>query len=35
MRYKGYAGMKKLVDPELSEVDQQKNRRVEIQILSE
>ena len=35
MRYKGYAGMKKLVEPELSEADQQKNRRVEIQILSE
>ena len=34
MRYKGFAGMKKLVDPELSESDQQKNRRVEIQILS-
>ena len=35
MRFKGFAGMKKLIDPELSEVDQQKNRRVEIQILSE
>ena len=34
MRYKGFAGMKKLIDPELSESDQQKNRRVEIQILS-
>jgi outer membrane protein OmpA-like peptidoglycan-associated protein len=35
MRYKGFAGMKKLVEPELSESDQQKNRRVEIQVLSE
>lgn len=35
MRFKGFAGMKKLIDPELSESDQQKNRRVEIQILSE
>ena len=35
MRYKGFAGMKKLVDPELSPSDQQKNRRVEIQVLSE
>jgi len=35
MRYKGFAGIKKLVEPELSESDQQKNRRVEIQILSE
>jgi outer membrane protein OmpA-like peptidoglycan-associated protein len=34
MRYKGFAGMKKLVEPELSESDQQKNRRVEIQVLS-
>jgi outer membrane protein OmpA-like peptidoglycan-associated protein len=34
MRYKGFAGMKKLIDPELSESDQQKNRRVEIQVLS-
>lgn len=35
MRYKGFAGMKKLVDPELSPSDQQKNRRVEIHVLSE
>jgi len=35
MRFKGFAGMKKLIDPELSESDQQRNRRVEIQILSE
>jgi outer membrane protein OmpA-like peptidoglycan-associated protein len=35
MRYKGFAGSKKLVYPELSEDDQQKNRRVEIQVLSE
>jgi len=34
MRYKGFAGIKKLVEPELSESDQQKNRRVEIQVLS-
>ena len=34
MQFKGFAGRKKLVDPELSESDQQKNRRVEIQILS-
>ena len=35
MRYKGFAGSKKLVYPEVTESDQQKNRRVEIQILSE
>ena len=35
MRYKGFAGIKKLVDPEISESDQQRNRRVEIQVLSE
>ena len=35
MRYKGFAGSKKLVYPEVTESDQQKNRRVEIQVLSE
>ena len=35
MRYKGFAGSKKLVYPEVTKSDQQKNRRVEIQILSE
>lgn len=35
MRYKGFAGVKKLVYPELSEDDEQKNRRVEIQVLGE
>jgi len=32
MRYKGFAGIKKLVDPEISESDQQRNLRVEIQV---
>ena len=35
MLYKGFAGRKKLVEPELSDSDQQKNRRVEIQILND
>ena len=34
MQFKGFAGSKKLVYPEVTESDQQKNRRVEIQILS-
>jgi outer membrane protein OmpA-like peptidoglycan-associated protein len=34
MRYKGYGGSRKIYDPEESEFQQNKNRRVEIQVLN-